>query len=202
MILKKSNLYKTTNHEVREVREWNTTAKGVVAFKKKLYNHNLEKNKGRCAFCELELNQNSTRRKESLDHFIPKSIEAYPAEWRFDPYNLLPCCSVCNEILKKNYNPVHHRIRVRSKLRLRDFDFLICHPYLDDVQKHIEIISHEDGFIKLFSHITPKGEKTITLFRLNNFGYISNLSKQNLFDKLKKTPREIYSLAKDLADDV
>lgn len=70
---------------------------------KQFYN-NLESNA--CAFCGLDYLEDPDQRKQDYDHFLPKSIYPFCA---INLKNLIPCCCRCNQIYKKEKDPLIYR---------------------------------------------------------------------------------------------
>lgn len=89
-----------------------------------------------------------------IEHFIPKQ---YLSKYTFEPLNLALACQRCNMDMKRTNNYLVNRRSIYIHCT-----FNIVHPYLDNLDDHIE---HNNKVI--LSSKTLKGQKTISEFCLN-----------------------------------
>lgn len=121
---------------------------------------------GVCGYCLLPIGNVEARRVPQIDHLVP--WKRYP-EWTFEPLNFVLACATCNENRKGDTDTLHPSSRRRPLCQYSKLDFLIVHPYIDDVGKHID-----GGFSdpslppSPIVGISEKGISTIELFGLDS----------------------------------
>ena len=123
---------------------------------------------GRCAYCEMILNNTSPI---EVDHFVDKAT--YP-KWMYHKENLVGACHYCNSSLKGDKPTVE---QPKNKINnYSDFEFIIVHPYLDKVSDYFEYERNNDQdhylFVKPNSNLKhyneiQKAYATIKMFDLN-----------------------------------
>lgn len=111
-----------------------------------------------CIYCGLHEKHCGELERE---HIAPKGIHSYPT-FMFEPENLCLACHHCNFDLKEEFNTISHRSISYSKNK-----FNIIHPYLDDLNLHIEFVVEEGKVLIRKRPRSRKGKKTIELFELD-----------------------------------
>ncbi|WP_411700461.1 hypothetical protein [Conyzicola sp.] len=128
-----------------------------------------------CAICGYFVGDVADRRAWSIDHFAPKGDTLYP-QWTFEPLNLIVTCHSCNSIFKQDFDSVTLVGRDYA-----DSSFLLVHPYLDSIERHIEgTYAGRSRRVGAPRPQSPKGRTTIELFRLDDVNYLSGINRQAL----------------------
>ncbi|NQY54157.1 MAG: hypothetical protein HRT42_11370 [Campylobacteraceae bacterium] len=105
-----------------------------------------------CFFCNKEI---ENMRLLHIEHILPKANYSYLT---FSTINLTLACDVCNMDYKKQ------KIYLRNaNSNYRGCTFSIVHPYLDNVDDHLDY----SGFIVGVNNQSIKGANTINEFKLN-----------------------------------
>jgi len=109
-----------------------------------------------CIYCGARFRSNSDIQRE---HILPK--ETYPI-FTFEPYNLVLACWRCNGFDFKGTKD--YAIRPVCITDYRQNNFLIVHPYLDNLFDHIDTSS----VVLQVVNNSEKGQYTINEFGLND----------------------------------
>lgn len=113
-----------------------------------------------CAYCGQELRLTSDAQ---IEHIAPKGRNRYP-QFMFHPSNLTLACAFCNGFEKKEKRD-HWNTIGKIESDYEDCYFNIVHPYLDDPSDHYNLGRNAYGII--ISHKSLKGQKSITVFKLD-----------------------------------
>lgn len=103
-----------------------------------------------CIYCACQFDSASTTH---IEHIAPKKDYVY---FTFEPLNLVLACQRCNIDKKRTGDYLVKKNRI-----YKNCTFNIVHPYLDDLDDHIEYTR-----VVILSK-TIKGQKTISEFELN-----------------------------------
>src|SRR5579863_3299461 len=128
-------------------------------FKGNIREHLRKKQKARCAFCRLRINESNSY--SNLEHIVGKT--AYP-QFEFLPRNLVNACIKCNfskSIQSTIRNPVANK--AMQVYPLTSNEFKIVNPYLDDFETHLDFI---DNLIITPVNNSEKGINTIKYYKL------------------------------------
>ncbi len=151
--------------------DWSRKRKAIKGF----VEWALTNQRDQCAFCGFFVGDLAHRRAWSIDHFAPKGTNFYP-QWTYHPLNLIITCHSCNTVFKNQYDSV---ATVASDYA--NCKFFLVHPYLDSVDDHLGGTyaggSRRVGAPEVRS---PKGSKTIELFRLDDVNYLRAINNQAL----------------------
>lgn len=148
---------------------WKTRTTAVKELKR-LVRADLRQQQGdRCWYCGLKFRESSP----DIDHIAPKGIHP---QWTFSPVNFVLSCKVCNQDLKKGYDPI----------AVVDVDYSQCsfrfvHPHLDDPSRHIKFCGHRLSILVV--SLTPKGRETVSLFKLDSAERTKERAKDAFLDK-------------------
>lgn len=153
--------------------DWTSRKQVVQTFKADFREWALNNQKERCVFCCFPVGDVTYRRSSEIDHIAPKGRKGYP-KWAFEVLNLVIACGSCNSRLKGATDTVSS---VAAGYVLCQFS--IVHPYLDDVEAHVTGTYIGDGRRSgVPEAVTPKGERTVELFRLADPGYLKTANQE------------------------
>jgi len=113
-----------------------------------------------CAFCGMQLYVTSS---PQIEHIAPKGNGRYP-QYMFHSCNLVLACSLCNGFEKKEKKEHFNTVGRLDPVYERCY-FNIVHPHLDDPDNHYDI--NRNGMHITISNLTLKGQKSITIFKLD-----------------------------------
>lgn len=135
----------------------------------------LANQRDQCAFCGYFVGDLADRRAWSVDHFAPKGNNFYP-QWTYNPLNLIITCHSCNTVFKNQFDSV-----ATVAPDYVNCKFLLVHPYLDLVDDHL-VGTYAGGSRRVGAPEvrSPKGSKTIELFRLDDVNYLRAINNQAL----------------------
>lgn len=157
-----SNLLKNTTLDHKAIWDGDCSVSAKKVDRKKVTDRiksELEKFQGNfCCYCGVSYILRSGRKGSKSfqrEHIVPKSLYR---NLTFTQLNLALACARCNYDYKGDYDPI-----IKNRKRYRRMKFSIVHPRLDNWSSHIEM----DPVSGVLSHTSNKGEKTITLFGLN-----------------------------------
>lgn len=152
---------------------WEGRTKPVKTFRNEILVQGIAIQDNRCAWCRLPLGREG-RRTIHRDHIAPKAL--HPA-WTFLPVNLVLACEYCNGFENKSDTPTISILHAEYER----CEFLLVHPYLDDVGIHIEFDTDEDDLPVVIKGISPKGEWTIENLHLDTTGITKERAKEVLY---------------------
>ena len=135
-----------------------------------------------CAYCGMPFYVTSSTQ---IEHIAPKGNGRYPL-FMFNVSNLVHACSLCNGFEKKEANGNFDTIAVLNG----DYElcvFNIVHPYLDDPDDHFEFT--QAGNRVLITHITPKGQRSITVFQLDGEALTTERGKMIMVAQYQMDPK-------------
>lgn len=160
---------------------WGSKAKRIVDFKSEVMKQGLEMQSSRCVWCTLEVAEEG-HRTAHRDHIAPKGIYG---QWTFLPVNLAIACEYCNGFRIKGELDT---VSVAAE-DYTDSEFLIVHPYLDDVDLHIQFVDNEAGHPILIEGLSERGIWTIDKMSLDSSHVTKQRAQEHIF------ARESESLA-------
>jgi hypothetical protein len=173
--------------------QWNITINAMKSVKEKIKQDLILIQNNQCAYCMKDLDDR-TRTSDDLqldgdrEHIAPKSIHP---EFMFEELNLVLACSVCNRTLKNDIDVIS---RKRADYSLCDFN--IVHPYLNNYKDHIEF---DSDMIVCEGHITLKGFKTISIFKLDEPYLTKERAKLYAHNNKASLEKENEDLKKEVA---
>lgn len=138
-----------------------------------------------CAFCGMPLYVTSA---PQIEHIAPKGNGRYP-QFMFHSCNVVLACSLCNGFEKKEKKAHFNTVSVLRPVYENCY-FNIVHPYLDDPDRHYDI--NRSGNKITISHLTIKGQKSITVFKLAEEPLTTERGKV-LFEKLYDIDPELQA---------
>lgn len=161
--------------------EWDKKEEEMKSLKRHIRTVLEKFQKNKCAYCGLPLNETSG---SEIEHIAPKGGVVYPkyTEFTFTPLNLVLSCHLCNSPAKKGRKDTILTLNTNYKM----CNFSIVHPYFDDPVNHLEWVPN--GSDVLISFKTPKGEKSIEIFKLNDSAHNEARAKLLLYEYYKTSP--------------
>lgn len=181
-------------------RSWESSAKACVAFRRDFRRWALKNQEARCAFCGLRVGR-SSRRTDTLDHFIPKGPTGGYARWTYEPLNLLVACHECNSKIK------HDTVELvlPAATDYRGCTFKMFHPYLHrPASEHFSGGYHPGRRPQHVRPISDLGERSVELFELRDPGLMRTWYGEYLEDRraariaaLSKVTRALFVRARD-----
>lgn len=157
-----------------QTKHWEYTSGYAGKFKRELTKKLETIQANRCAYCRVKLEGKYHHR----DHIAPK--ELHP-EYTFTPMNLVLSCYYCNTECKGDTDTV-----IFKCFEYKYNNFSIVHPYLDNPEEHLEFLGKENQILVSVVDDSPKGEKTIRMFRLDS----ADKSKRRAMDALLNAETE------------
>ena len=119
-----------------------------------------------CPYCQQNI-RSSNGRYWDIEHIIPRATSPY---FMFEPLNLCISCIDCNNA-KSNKKVTNSNAQKHYPIRSKDY--LIVHPHFDNYEEHILVIRAGYYYVAR----KPKGEKTISICRLNRFYGLAGYGK-------------------------
>jgi uncharacterized protein (TIGR02646 family) len=138
----------------------------------------------RCAYCGLPLEETSN---SEIEHIAPKGTRP---QFTFTPYNLVLACHLCNGPIKKGRKETISKLDKNYRL----CEFTIVHPYFDCPDDHFEWIAN--GRKILISHKSPKGKKSIEIFKLDDNAHNEARARLLLYQSIQVTDAEMELMLK------
>lgn len=154
---------------------WDSTAAAVVSFKKLVMEVGLSNQSHRCIWCTLLVGERG-RRTAHRDHIAPKSL--YP-QWTFLPDNIAISCEYCNGFMVKGDLDT---VRL-ADASYRNSDFLIVHPYIDDIDRHIGFIEDAANIPAVICALSERGKWTISKLNLDSVFMTMQRAREILIDR-------------------
>ncbi len=142
--------------------------------------------------------------RPQFDHFLPKSLYPYLA---LSFYNLIPCCSICNQIKSNNIDkpllhPYYEGFENDFKFEVDHLGYILENKKIDRVECKEQFTDIERSFRErcnnnidtfilndLYSHHSDYVEEIIDKAYTYNKDYFTGLSEE--FSKMGKSPSEI-----------
>ncbi|MED2708447.1 hypothetical protein [Bacillus toyonensis] len=182
---------------LRKLRPWNgkwgIVNKEINMLKKHIRTQLANFQDNKCAYCGLTLNETSG---SEIEHIVPKGGDKQPIhpQFTFTPYNLSLSCHLCNGPVKKGKKDTIITLDINYRL----CEFSIVHPYFDDPKDHFDWIPK--GKKILISDRTPKGKKSIEIFKLDDTAHNEARAKLANYEDPETTDEEMELKLKRILD--
>ena len=158
---------------------WDTPPNNDIENIKIKIREQLEMGQNYCSYCGLRLGGTS---RGEIEHIAPKAVYRHPY-FTFTLKNLTLSCHYCNSFDKKGTKDT---IDTRHP-RYAKCTFNIVHPYFDNPDDHYEWTENNNAILIQVRNNSPKGLRSINMFKLDSPEMSEHRARQVLYDKFIAT---------------